>query len=206
MSTTGGVRLSARRRDRRLVFQVFNARKDENDTTRCEWPMSVGCMIEVFRNSKSSGNDRLVLLAIADEADDEGRNAFPSVRRLAAKANCHTETVTESLKRLEALGELEVTRPERQGRGRFNRYKVLLAGMSGNSDPSDRGLVMGSVMGSARTGPRQSDEQSAPKWDLPRAISQPQGSFQPERHECDECVGSWVELDDGSVAQCRNAG
>lgn len=52
--------------------------------------MSIKCMVYVFWNSQSSGNDRLVLLAIADEADDEGRDAFPSIRRIATKTRLST--------------------------------------------------------------------------------------------------------------------
>jgi hypothetical protein len=160
-------------------------------------------MIRVFELSGSSGNDRVILLAIADEADDDGRNAFPSIRRLAMKANCHTDTVVEAIKRLEGLGELEVVRPERQGRGRFNRYKVLL-GNIGKTDLSNDGLVItGSVEGLVRTQPRQKSDQPAPKLTPTRAITSfPQGSFQPTRCECGSCVGGWIEQDDGSVTGC----
>jgi hypothetical protein len=81
-------------------------------------------MMHVWWNSPSSGNDRLVLLAIADEADDAGRNAFPSVRRLAEKVNCHTATVLRCSVRLERAGEIEVDRPRDKARGRGNRYRV----------------------------------------------------------------------------------
>jgi hypothetical protein len=171
--------------------------------------MSIGCIIQVFTNSQSSGNDRLVLLCIADEADDEGRNAFPSIRRLAGKANCHTDTVIECIKRLEARGELEVIRPEKQGRGRYNKYKVLLRNI-GIPDVSDRGSVTGSVEGLVRTQPRQSDDQSAPKGPSIRALSDrygsyPQGSFQPERCDCGDCDAGWIENEDGIVTKCPNA-
>jgi len=83
-------------------------------------------MMHVWWNSPSSGNDRLVLLAIADEADDQGRNAFPSVRRLAEKANCHSATVLRSIIRLEKSGEIEVVRPKHQAPGRGNKYRVNL--------------------------------------------------------------------------------
>ncbi len=91
-------------------------------------------MMHVWRNSKATGNDRLVLLAIADEANDKGNNAFPSVRRLASKANCSKNTVTDSIKRLEALRELVAHRPEKQGRGRFNTYEVVMERVQ-DSDP-----------------------------------------------------------------------
>jgi hypothetical protein len=88
--------------------------------------MSLKAMMHVWEHSQARANDRLVLLAIADEANDEGKNAWPSIRRLAAKANCSKTTVVDSIKRLEASNELVVRRPERQGRGRFSQYEVVL--------------------------------------------------------------------------------
>src|SRR3954453_1923460 len=79
--------------------------------------MSIKLMMHVFHESKSKGNDRLVLLAIAAEATDQGHKASPSMRCPAAKANCNKDTVAESIKRLEALGELQVKRPAKQGPG-----------------------------------------------------------------------------------------
>src|SRR5690349_12504074 len=88
--------------------------------------MSISCMMHVWWNSPSEGNARLVLLAIADEADDEGRNAFPTVRRIAQKVNCHTATVLRAIIQLEKSCELEIIRPERKAKGRGNKYRVLM--------------------------------------------------------------------------------
>lgn len=83
-------------------------------------------MTWVFMHSPATGNDRLVLLAIADEADDEGLNARPGVRRIAAKSRAHVSTASRCTARLEAGGELLVLRPETRGRGRYNRYAVVM--------------------------------------------------------------------------------
>lgn len=80
----------------------------------------------VFEHSDATGNDRLVLLALADEADDEGKDAYPSVQRVATKARVPKPTVLRCLKRLEEAGRLRVIRPETRGRGRFNRYELVL--------------------------------------------------------------------------------
>jgi len=138
-----------------------------------------------------------VLLCIADEADDEGRNAFPSIERIAAKANCHKDTVLECIKRLEGIGELEVLRPSTPGRGRFNRYRVLV-GKYGNSDHSSPGSIEGSVEGYVRTDPTQNDEQSdlltapvRPFREKPRAYPQDGLGRMPEpRPWCDVCEGT----------------
>ncbi len=88
--------------------------------------MSIEAMVWVFRHSTARLADRLVLLAIADEADDDGTNAWPSQRRIADKARLGQSTVRRAIENLERLGELEVERPERTGRGHYNRYRVLM--------------------------------------------------------------------------------
>lgn len=165
--------------------------------------MSIGCMIWVFHHSQSSGNDRLVLLAIADEADDAGTNANPSLRRIATKANCHRDTATECVKRLEDLGELEVIRPDTPGRGRFNRYRIVTTGKVGNPDHSIRGSVEGSVVGSGRTQPAQNEDKTSPKLTVVRPFAENStGSPQPERFRfgsvpepyegCGKCEGGII--------------
>ncbi|HET6908883.1 MAG TPA: helix-turn-helix domain-containing protein [Mycobacteriales bacterium] len=74
---------------------------------------------------RARANDLLVLLAVADEADDDGY-AYPSFRTLAAKARIDKGTVPDVVRRLERSGHLLVNRPERQGRGHYNRYIVVM--------------------------------------------------------------------------------
>lgn len=83
-------------------------------------------MAWVFESSEATGNDRLLLLAIADESDDDGTGAYPSMDRLAAKVRLPKRTVMRCVERLEAIGELEVERPAQKGRGRFNRYRIVM--------------------------------------------------------------------------------
>lgn len=88
--------------------------------------MSVGVMSWVWQHSSTSGNDRLALLCLADEADDDGGNCYPSMERIAAKCNVDKGTAIDAIKRLEALEEILVLRPERRGRGHHNRYVLVL--------------------------------------------------------------------------------
>ena len=95
--------------------------------------MSVKIMQQVFERSASKGNDRLVLLALADEANDEGTNAWPSINTIAFKAGGIDErTARRCIRNLEELGELRVdlnaggTADWRSDR-RPNLYTVLLA-------------------------------------------------------------------------------
>lgn len=88
--------------------------------------MSIRCQTWVYEHSEATGNDRLVLLAIADEADDDGRNAFPGIDRIGHKARVPKRTTMRCLERLEASGDLVVNRPEQRGRGHHNTYVVVM--------------------------------------------------------------------------------
>lgn len=88
--------------------------------------MSTRVTTWVFDHSPATGNDRLVLFAIADEADDDGTNAYPSVDRIARKARVPKRTTLRCLQRLEEAGQLIVNRPATKGRGHFNTYVVVM--------------------------------------------------------------------------------
>lgn len=76
--------------------------------------MSVKVMSWVFDHSRSSGTDRLVLLVLADHADDERWQCWPGQKRLADKANMTARNVKRCITNLVHLGEVEVLR---QGTG-----------------------------------------------------------------------------------------
>lgn len=86
--------------------------------------MSVKVMSWVFEHSAATLGDRLVLLAIADHANNEGLDAFPSVDTIAKKARVDRSTVFRSIERLVALGELKVQ--SGGGRGHTNAYSVTM--------------------------------------------------------------------------------
>lgn len=83
--------------------------------------MSVKVSSWVWHNSRARGPELLVLLAIADSAEDDGTNARPRVQTLAAKTRIGQRSVVRHIDSLRSLGELEVTRT-----GRANRYSVLM--------------------------------------------------------------------------------
>lgn len=60
----------------------------------------------VLENSPVVGAARLVLLVLADRADHEGRNAYPSVGSIAEYARCGRSTVHRALRDLEADGHI----------------------------------------------------------------------------------------------------
>lgn len=90
--------------------------------------MSSAAVNWVFKHSLATGNDRIVLLAIADEANSKGTDAYPSIALIATKTRIHRATVMRSISRLEAIGELVVLRPQSRGPGHFNRYVLPMEG------------------------------------------------------------------------------
>lgn len=86
--------------------------------------MSVRVMTWVWEHSQSKSTDRLVLLAIADCAADDGSNAFPSMKKLTLKTGLTDRGVQRSIARLVALGELKVAL--NAGPRGCNRYRVVM--------------------------------------------------------------------------------
>jgi hypothetical protein len=69
--------------------------------------MSIHAVSRVLADKVTRGNDRLVLIALADYANDDGTGVFPSIPKIAAKANCDERTVIRCLKHLQELEEIE---------------------------------------------------------------------------------------------------
>ena len=69
--------------------------------------MSIRVMTQVWEHSSQEHGNLLVLLAIADFADDAGR-AFPSVETLAKKARLSERQVQRAIKELRVAKEIEV--------------------------------------------------------------------------------------------------
>ena len=101
--------------------------------------MSLRVQSWVYEHSEATGNERLILLAIADEADDDGANAYPSIDRIALKARVNKRTTIRCLERLESTGRLVVTRPTVNGRGHHNSYVVVMTEEKGDIlSPSEK--------------------------------------------------------------------
>ncbi len=96
--------------------------------------MSVRVMTAVFDHSDSRLADRLILLVIADRADDDGTGCYRGKESIARMARVSRSTVTEAITRLTEMGELEVEhRP-----GRTSLYRVVLPGVGQNPAGSGR--------------------------------------------------------------------
>lgn len=86
--------------------------------------MSVKVMAWVWEWSQSKKSDRLVLLAIADCASEDGANAYPSITELIRKTGLSERGVQSAIARLVELGELFVGR--NLGPRGCNRYRVVM--------------------------------------------------------------------------------
>lgn len=84
--------------------------------------VSIKIMSAVWQHSRAKSGDLLVLLAIADFANDDG-SAFPAIGTLARKARLSARQVNRSLVRLRELH--EVTILNNQGPHGVNLYRVL---------------------------------------------------------------------------------
>jgi hypothetical protein len=89
--------------------------------------MSIAVMNWVWANSPTSGNERLVLLALADACSrDDGTGCWPSAATIARKANISDRTVRRVIARLEAEGHVIVHRGGGRA-GSTNCYTVVTA-------------------------------------------------------------------------------
>lgn len=104
--------------------------------------MSVRTMARVWDHSTQSGTHLLMLLAIADFADDDGR-AYPSVATLAKKCRMQPRNANVILAALRASGELDV----RIGHGPHgtNLYRVCMTpeGLQKRAGVQERAGVQG---------------------------------------------------------------
>jgi hypothetical protein len=86
--------------------------------------MSIRVQSEIWKHSKLKGTALLLLLAIADFADDNGW-AFPSVRALAKKIRLKDRQTQSLIAQIVEAGELEIHPGE--GSHRTNLYRVKVS-------------------------------------------------------------------------------
>jgi hypothetical protein len=90
--------------------------------------MSIRAMQAVWEHSRQSGGALVLLLAIADNAHDDGDGAYPSVATLARKARMSERNVRLLLQSLAAAGEMAIV--PGGGRGNTNAYRITLPGLA----------------------------------------------------------------------------
>lgn len=92
--------------------------------------MSIYCVGLVLNCQTDLNTTRkLILIALAEKADNDGRNAFPSVATLARYAECDERTVQRSLRHLEQSGWIVCESPARRNRPR--NYTLIVEKLEG---------------------------------------------------------------------------
>jgi DNA-binding MarR family transcriptional regulator len=86
-------------------------------------------------DGKSTATQKLVLLCLADHADDMGRNCYPSVDTVAAKCSIDRSTVKRALRSLKEAGLIAVVSASRSHRS--TGYELTFLG--GSVHPKDLG-------------------------------------------------------------------
>jgi hypothetical protein len=87
--------------------------------------VSVQALSWVLNESRATLGSRLVLLSIANYADEKGMNSWPKVPVIAKQARISERQVQNCFKTLECLGELVIKRGEGyNGSHRFELPKM----------------------------------------------------------------------------------
>lgn len=86
--------------------------------------MSVEIMSMVFKRYPSGGGERLLALALADHASDDGSRVFPSVSLLAKKSVQSERTVQYQLRKMETIGWLIRVSDGIGGKGNTTEYCI----------------------------------------------------------------------------------
>lgn len=87
--------------------------------------MSVGVMSLIWTRAIPT-NPKIVLLKLADHANDDGRNVYPSIERIAAECSLSERTVQRIMAELRKAGVVVVEREGGKGRGDPTLYRIDL--------------------------------------------------------------------------------
>jgi hypothetical protein len=96
-----------------------------NDLSARRSRVAIKVMTWVWEQSRSKKTERLVLLAIADCASEDGANAYPSMAELRRKTGLSERGVQSAIGNLVKLGELFVGR--NMGPRGCNRYRFIMS-------------------------------------------------------------------------------
>jgi len=92
-------------------------------------------MTMVFDRYPEGGNERVLALAIADHAHDDGTHIYPAIDVLAQKALQSRRTVQRLIAKMVAMGWLELVSAATGRRGMTNEYRISAAWIAGDSLP-----------------------------------------------------------------------
>ncbi|WP_219209463.1 helix-turn-helix domain-containing protein [Variovorax boronicumulans] len=97
--------------------------------------MSIKIMTMVFDRYPVGGSERLLALAIADHAHDDGTHIYPALDTLASKTMQSRSTVQRQIAKMISIGWLERV-GSKTGRGYVNEYCISAAWIRGELLPS----------------------------------------------------------------------
>jgi hypothetical protein len=121
-------------------------------------PMSVRALEIVFR-ARIEGRKKLVLIGLANHADDNGENCFPKIKRLAKELGCTPFTIRRALAEVTEDGFVTRTERRRPDGGRStDDYRLDLKALKAiaASDPPPQQSARGAPQQSAGEAPQQS--------------------------------------------------
>lgn len=95
--------------------------------------MSIRLLANVWDTPMNSPVNKLVLLAIADNANDQGQ-CFPSIKTIETKCDLSRRAVFEAISALKTMGFLQV----RSGGGRFSNTYIISPSLCENPRKDDR--------------------------------------------------------------------
>lgn len=93
--------------------------------------MSIKIMSAIWEHGPADSSQRFVLLAIADNASDDGGNAYPAVETLAKKCALSERTVIRALDALVKNNYLT----RRRRKDTSNMYQIVLSSLVGDNTP-----------------------------------------------------------------------
>ena len=94
--------------------------------------MSIKLMSMVWDSFPRGGGEKLVLLALADWAGDDGERIWPAIATIAGKTNMSERQVQRILSRFVDQGILEITANEHGGRNLTRHYKINVEAINGD--------------------------------------------------------------------------
>jgi hypothetical protein len=166
--------------------------------------MSIYVTSAAWKNSRASGATLLMLLAICDFADDEGR-AFPSIKTLAEKSRICERTAQYSVTELINLQELVVTRGA--GPKGCNLYHVQVQNLrgayfagvhsaTGGVQSTTGGGAIHDIKGVHVAAPEPSLEPSYEPSLEPSVANAAKKSTKPEKIGFDKELGTFTNIDE----------
>jgi hypothetical protein len=163
--------------------------------------MSIHCTSWVLKNSSSTLGARLVLIALASYAGEDGTGAWPSVKTIAHDANLSRKATQAALRRLEADGLIRKNGTSPYGTTIYEVLMVPAASRTGGEETTPPGEA-GDPGG--RTSTPRGGEADGPEQVAIDALTVPEPSSEPSNgNGVSDEVGDLFAYWNGKLAEGR---